>query len=169
MCSPLISFNKKHINSFVALLSATLFIHPIVHAVSFNIPKSVIDKGIMLKFPLEKKFVNLENPVTLFNPANQKIEICGDWKVKLVQQKGSFCVDFHPYWNKQRNDIEISSVNLLKLTANEGREVSSSIAGLLNLTLLSLLDGTSIYHVSDFDGKFISNIEIKTDYLIIDF
>ena len=66
-----------------------------------------------------------------------------------------------PVWNKDKGDIEISKVNILKLSTSDGKELSSSIAGTLNSTLLTVLDGTSVYHVPDMIGKRLDAIEVQ--------
>jgi hypothetical protein len=43
----------------------------------------------------------------------------------------------------------------------DGKELSSPIAANLNATLLTLLDGTSVYHVPDMIGKRIDAIEVQ--------
>lgn len=73
---------------------------------------------------------------------------------------GSF-VDTQPVWNKDKGDIEISKVNLLKLTTADGKELPAVIANTLNATLLTLLDGTSVYHVPDMIGKRLERIEVQ--------
>jgi hypothetical protein len=49
----------------------------------------------------------------------------------------------------------------LNLTTSDGKELSSTIAGTLNSTLLTLLDGTSVYHVPDMVGKKLDAIEVQ--------
>ena len=132
-----------------------------VSALSLNIPKSLIDLGMAKKFPKEKLTITLDQPVTKFSKERQKIELCGTWASKLPQRKGEFCVDTQPVWNKDKGDIEISKVNILKLTTADGKELSGTISGTLNSTVLTLLDGTSVYHVPDMIGKRIDAIEIQ--------
>jgi len=140
---------------------ALLFAIQTAAALSLSIPKSLIDLAVAKKFPKEKLTITLDQPVTKFSKERQKIELCGTWAIKLPQRTGEFCVDTQPVWNKDKGDIEISKVNILKLTTADGKEVSSTIAGTLNSTLLTLLDGTSVYHVPDMIGKKLDAIEIQ--------
>jgi hypothetical protein len=106
--------------------------------------------------------------VTKFSKERQKIELCGTWASKIPQRSGDFCVDTQPVWNKTKGDIEISKVNILKITMGDGKELSSPIAANLNATLLTLLDGTSVYHVPDMIGKRIDAIEVlETSFKLI--
>ncbi len=132
-----------------------------VSALSLNIPKSLIDLGLAKKFPKEKLTITLDQPVTKFSKERQKIELCGTWASKIPQRSGEFCVDTQPVWNKEKGDIEISKVNILKLTTADGKELSGTISGTLNSTVLTLLDGTSVYHVPDMIGKRLDAIEIQ--------
>ena len=132
-----------------------------VSALSLNIPKSLIDLGMAKKFPQEKLTITLDQPVTKFSKERQKIELCGTWASKIPQRSGEFCVDTQPVWNKEKGDIEISKVNILKLTTADGKELSGTISGTLNSTVLTLLDGTSVYHVPDMIGKRLDAIEIQ--------
>ena len=132
-----------------------------VSALSLNIPKSLIDLGMAKKFPKEKLTITLDQPVTKFSKERQKIELCGTWASKLPPRKGEFCVDTQPVWNKDKGDIEISKVNILKLATADGKELSGTISGTLNSTVLTLLDGTSVYHVPDMIGKRLDAIEIQ--------
>jgi len=132
-----------------------------VSALSLNIPKSLIDLGMAKKFPKEKLTITLDQPVTKFSKERQKIELCGTWASKIPQRSGEFCVDTQPVWNKEKGDIEISKVNILKLTTADGKELSGTITGTLNSTVLTLLDGTSVYHVPDMIGKRLDAIEIQ--------
>jgi hypothetical protein len=130
-------------------------------AFTLSIPKSLIDIGVAKKFPREKLSITLDKPVTVFSKDRQKIELCGVWSSKLPSKSGDFCVDTQPVWNKEKGDIEISKVNILKLTAGDGKELSSSITTALNSTILTLLDGTSVHHVSEMIGKRLDAIEIQ--------
>lgn len=130
-------------------------------ALSLSVPKSLIDIGVAKKFPLEKLTITLDKPVTRFSKERQKIELCGVWTIKLAQRSGEFCVDTQPVWNREKGDIEISKVNILKLTTAEGRELSGAVMNTLNSALLTLLDGTSFYHVPDMVGKRLDNIEVQ--------
>jgi hypothetical protein len=132
-----------------------------VSALSLNIPKSLIDLGMAKKFPKEKLTITLDQPATKFSKERQKIELCGTWASKIPQRSGEFCVDTQPVWNKEKGDIEISKVNILKLTTADGKELSGTISGTLNSTVLTLLDGTSVYHVPDMIGKRLDAIEIQ--------
>jgi hypothetical protein len=148
-------FNKFLFASAIFLVVNT------VSALSLNIPKSLIDLGMAKKFPKEKLTITLDQPVTKFSKERQKIELCGTWASKIPQRSGDFCVDTQPVWNKEKGDIEISKVNILKLVTADGKELSGSISGTLNSTVLTLLDGTSVYHVPDMIGKRLDAIEIQ--------
>ena len=141
--------------------SAFLLIIQTAAALSLSIPKPLIDLAVAKKFPKEKLTITLDQPVTKFSKERQKIELCGTWASKLPQRKGEFCVDTQPVWNKEKGDIEISKVNILKLTTADGKELSGTISGTLNSTVLTLLDGTSVYHVPDMIGKRLDAIEIQ--------
>ena len=148
-------FNKFLFASAIFLVVNT------VSALSLNIPKSLIDLGMAKKFPKEKLTITLDQPVTKFSKERQKIELCGTWASKIPQRSGDFCVDTQPVWNKEKGDIEISKVNILKLATADGKELSGAISGTLNSTVLTLLDGTSVYHVPDMIGKRLDAIEIQ--------
>jgi hypothetical protein len=141
--------------------SAIFLVVNTVSALSLNIPKSLIDLGMAKKFPKEKLTITLDQPVTKFSKERQKIELCGTWASKIPQRSGEFCVDTQPVWNKEKGDIEISKVNILKLATADGKELSGAISGTLNSTVLTLLDGTSVYHVPDMIGKRLDAIEIQ--------
>jgi len=141
--------------------SALFLIIQTAAALSLSIPKPLIDLAVAKKFPKEKLTITLDQPVTKFIKERQKIELCGTWASKLLQRKGEFCVDTQPVWNKDKGDIEISKVNILKLTTSDGKELSSNVTGTLNSTLLTLLDGTSVYHVPDMIGKRLDAIEVQ--------
>ena len=141
--------------------SAIFLVVNTVSALSLNIPKSLIDLGMAKKFPKEKLTITLDQPVTKFSKERQKIELCVTWASKIPQRSGEFCVDTQPVWNKEKGDIEISKVNILKLTTADGKELSGTISGTLNSTVLTLLDGTSVYHVPDMIGKRLDAIEIQ--------
>ena len=131
------------------------------NALSLSIPKSLIDKAVSTKFPKEKLTIKLDQPLTKFDKERQKIELCGTWSSKLPQKGGEFCIDFQPQWNKTKGDIQIAKVNILKLTEGEIKALPAALTTTLNSTLLTLLDGTSVYHVSDMVGKHIDNIEVQ--------
>lgn len=130
-------------------------------ALSIGIPKSLIDKAVVAKFPKEKLSVKLENPSTSFSKERQRIELCGNWSSKLAQKSGDFCIDFQPQWNKAKGDIVLSKLNILKLTAGDEKSLPSTLAATLNSTVLTLLDGTSLYHVPDLVGKHLESIELQ--------
>ncbi len=131
------------------------------NALSLSIPKALIDKAVSAKFPKEKLTIKLDQPLTKFDKARQKIELCGTWSSKLPQKGGDFCIDFQPQWNKTKGDIQIAKVNILKLTEGEIKALPAALTATLNSTLLTLLDGTSVYHVPDMVGKHIDNIEVQ--------
>ena len=141
--------------------SAFFLIIQTAAALSLSIPKPLIDLAVAKKFPKEKLTITLDQPVTKFSKERQKIELCGTWASKLPPRKGEFCVDTQPVWNKDKGDIEISKVNILKFTTSDGKELSSSITATLNSTLLTVLDGTSVYHVPDMIGKKLDAIEVQ--------
>ena len=130
-------------------------------SLTLSIPKSLIDLGVAKKFPKEKLSITLDKPVTAFSRERQKIELCGTWTSKLPAKSGEFCVDTQPVWNKDKGDIEISKVNILKLTAGDGKELSSGVSSALNSSILTLLDGTSVHHVNEMIGKRLDAIEIQ--------
>lgn len=132
-----------------------------VQAISLNVPKGLIDIAVAKKFPKEKATITLDKPTMAMSKARQKVELCGTWASKLPKANGDFCIDTQPVWNKDKGDIEISKVNILKLTTADGKELSAAIANTLNATLLTLLDGTSIYHVPDMIGKRLDGIEVQ--------
>jgi hypothetical protein len=148
-------YNKLLISGALLLAIQT------VAALSLSIPKSLIDLAVAKKFPKEKLTITLDQPITKFSKERQKIELCGTWASKLPQRKGEFCIDTQPVWNKDKGDIEISKVNILKFTTSDGKELSSSITATLNSTLLTVLDGTSVYHVPDMIGKKLDAIEVQ--------
>ncbi len=141
--------------------SAFFLIIQTAAAFSLSIPKPLIDLAVAKKFPKEKLTITLDQPVTKFSKERQKIELCGTWASKLPQLKGEFCVDIQPRWNKEKGDIEISKVNILKLRTSDGKELSGGITGTLNSTLLTALDGISVYHVPDMIGKKLDAIEVQ--------
>ena len=130
-------------------------------ALSLSIPKSLIDLAVVKKFPKEKLTVVLDQPSTKFSKERQKIELCGIWTIKVPQRSGNFCIDTQPVWNKSKGDIEISKVNILKLATADGKELSSTVIHVLNSSLLTMLDGTSVYHVPDMVGKNLESIEVQ--------
>jgi hypothetical protein len=130
-------------------------------ALSLSIPKSLIDLAVVKKFPKEKLTVVLDQPSTKFSKERQKIELCGTWTLKVPQRSGDFCIDTQAVWNKSKGDIEISKVNILKLATADGKELPSTVIHVLNSSLLTMLDGTSVYHVPDMVGKNLESIEVQ--------
>ena len=130
-------------------------------ALSLSIPKSLIDLAVVKKFPKEKLTVVLDQPSTKFSKVRQKIELCGTWTLKVPQRSGDFCIDTQAVWNKSKGDIEISKVNILKLATADGKELPSTVIHVLNSSLLTMLDGTSVYHVPDMVGKNLESIEVQ--------
>ena len=57
----------------------------------------------------------------------------------------------------------------MKLTTADGKELSAAIANTLNATLLTLLDGTSVYHVPDMIGKRLDSIEVQDSGIRLQF
>ena len=138
-------------------------------AISLNVPKGLIDIAVAKKFPKEKATITLDKPTMALSKARQKVELCGTWASKLPKANGDFCIDTQPVWNKDKGDIEISKVNILKLTTADGKELSAAITNTLNATLLTLLDGTSIYHVPDMIGKRLDGIEVQDSGIKLNF
>jgi hypothetical protein len=138
-------------------------------AISLNVPKGLIDIAVAKKFPKEKATITLDKPTMALSKARQKVELCGTWASKLPKANGDFCIDTQPVWNKDKGDIEISKVNILKLTTANGKELSAAIANTLNATLLTLLDGTSVYHVPDMIGKRLDSIEVQDSGIRLQF
>jgi hypothetical protein len=138
-------------------------------AISLNVPKGLIDIAVAKKFPKEKATITLDKPTMAMSKARQKVELCGSWASKLPKANGDFCIDTQPAWNKDKGDIEISKVNILKLTTADGKELSAAIANTLNATLLTLLDGTSVYHVPDMIGKRLDSIEVQDSGIRLQF
>jgi hypothetical protein len=138
-------------------------------AISLNVPKGLIDIAVAKKFPKEKATITLDKPTMAMSKARQKVELCGTWASKLPKANGDFCIDTQPVWNKDKGDIEISKVNILKLTTADGKELSAAIANTLNATLLTLLDGTSVYHVPDMIGKRLDSIEVQDSGIRLQF
>ena len=138
-------------------------------AISLNVPKGLIDIAVAKKFPKEKATITLDKPTMGLSKQRQKVELCGTWASKLPKANGDFCIDTQPVWNKDKGDIEISKVNILKLTTADGKELSAAIANTLNATLLTLLDGTSVYHVPDMIGKRLDSIEVQDSGIRLQF
>jgi hypothetical protein len=72
-------------------------------------------------------------------------------------------------WNKSKGNVEISKVNILKITLGEEKELSNALAATLNTTLLTLFDGTSIYQAPEIIGKNLEGIEITENSLRLKF
>jgi hypothetical protein len=145
---------------FIAFTTILLVTQSVL-AFSLSIPKSLIDSSVVKKFPKEKLTIILDKPTTKFSQERQKIEICGIWTSKLTQRSGDFCIDTQPVWNKEKGDIEISKVNILKLATNDGKELPGSVINAMNSSVLTILDGTSVYHVPDLIGKKLDSIEVQ--------
>ena len=138
-------------------------------AISLNVPKGLIDIAVAKKFPKEKATITLDKPTMALSKARQKVELCGTWASKLPKANGDFCIDTQPVWNKEKGDIEISKVNVLKLSTADGKELSAAVASTLNATVLTLLDGTSVYHVPDMIGKRLDSIEVQDSGIKLNF
>ena len=138
-------------------------------ALSFTIPKSLIESAVSKKFPKEKYSVRLENPSLQLSQEQQKIQLCGQWTSKLVQKTGDFCIDFQPQWNKDTGEVEIAKVNLIKLTAGEDKALPAQVAKALNGSLLQLLDGTAVYKVPETVGKHLESLEVQSSGIRLNF
>jgi len=145
----------------IALLG--LLSYSLSMALSLPVPKVVIDKALEAKFPKERYGIKLESPVTRFKADVQKVELCGVWHIKLPARSGDFCLDFRPLWNKEKADMEMSGLNILKFTAGSDQELPAQTLQILNAMVLPLLDGTAIYHVPDMLGKHLENLKIDTN------
>jgi len=138
-------------------------------AISISVPKGLIDIAVAKKFPKDKATITLDKPMMGLSKQRQKVELCGTWASKLPKANGDFCIDTQPVWNKDKGDIEISKVNVLKLTTADGKELSAAVASTLNATVLTLLDGTSVYHVPDMIGKRLDSIEVQDSGIKLNF
>jgi hypothetical protein len=138
-------------------------------AISISVPKGLIDIAVAKKFPKEKATITLDKPTMGLSKQRQKVELCGTWASKLPKANGDFCIDTQPVWNKDKGDIEISKVNVLKLSTADGKELSAAVASTLNATVLTLLDGTSVYHVPDMIGKRLDSIEVQDSGIKLNF
>ena len=156
-------------NKSIYLSLAWLVFAGSAQAISISVPKGLIDIAVAKKFPKEKATITLDKPTMALSKARQKVELCGTWASKLPKANGDFCIDTQPVWNKDKGDIEISKVNILKLTTADGKELSAAIANTLNATLLTLLDGTSVYHVPDMIGKRLDSIEVQDSGIRLQF
>jgi hypothetical protein len=139
------------------------------NALSFSIPKLLIDSAVAKKFPKEKYSIRLDNPSLQMSQERQKIQLCGQWSSKLVQKNGDFCIDFQPQWNKTTGEVEIAKVNLTKLTTGEDKALPAQVASALNDTVLQLLDGTAVYKVPETVGKHLEGIEVQDSSIRLNF
>jgi hypothetical protein len=156
-------------NKRIYLTLAWLVFAGSAQALSISVPKGLIDIAVAKKFPKDKATITLDKPMLALSKQRQKVELCGTWASKLPKANGDFCIDTQPVWNKDKGDIEISKVNILKLTTADGKELSAAIANTLNATLLTLLDGTSVYHVPDMIGKRLDSIEVQDSGIRLQF
>jgi len=140
-----------------------------IFALALSIPKSIVDNAISKKFPREKLSIALDKPTTKFLKDSQKIELCGVWLSKLSQHKGDFCIDTQLNWNKSKGTVEISKVNIIKITLGEEKEISNALLAALNSTLSAIFDGTSIYQAPEIIGKNLEGIEITDSSLRLKF
>ena len=156
-------------NKSIYLSLAWLVFAGSAQAISISVPKGLIDIAVAKKFPKEKATITLDKPTMGLSKQRQKVELCGTWASKLPKANGDFCIDTQPVWNKEKGDIEISKVNVLKLSTADGKELSAAVASTLNATLLTLLDGTSVYHVPDMIGKRLDSIEVQDSGIKLNF
>ena len=156
-------------NKTIYLSLAWLLFAGSAHAISISVPKALIDIAVAKKFPKEKATITLDKPTLGLSKQRQKVELCGTWASKLPKANGDFCIDTQPVWNKEKGDIEISKVNVLKLSTADGKELPTTIASTLNATVLTLLDGTSVYHVPDMIGKRLDSIEVQDSGIRLQF
>jgi hypothetical protein len=153
----------------IIFIMLTLYVFMLAHAFSIGIPKGVIDTFLNKKFPMEKYTITIDHPITKFKKEIEKIELCGNWSEKLTLTSGEFCVDAQLRWNKRNGDIELSKINLLKINAKGLGELPRSIGQSLNATVLSLLDGTCVYHMTEFMGKHLESIHVEETSLSFKF
>ena len=156
-------------NKSIYLSLAWLVFAGSAQAISISVPKGLIDIAVAKKFPKEKATITLDKPTMGLSKQRQKVELCGTWASKLPKANGDFCIDTQPVWNKEKGDIEISKVNVLKLSTADGKELSAAVASTLNATVLTLLDGTSVYHVPDMIGKRLDSIEVQESGIKLNF
>ena len=156
-------------NKSIYLSLAWLVFADSAQAISISVPKGLIDIAVAKKFPKEKATITLDKPTMGLSKQRQKVELCGTWASKLPKANGDFCIDTQPVWNKDKGDIEISKVNVLKLSTADGKELSAAVASTLNATVLTLLDGTSVYHVPDMIGKRLDSIEVQDSGIKLNF
>ena len=134
-------------NKIIYLSLAWLVFAGSAQAISISVPKGLIDIAVAKKFPKEKATITLDKPTMGLSKQRQKVELCGTWAIKLPKANGDFCIDTQPVWNK--------------LSTADGKELSAAVASTLNATVLTLLDGTSVYHVPDMIGKRLDSIEVQ--------
>jgi len=151
------------------LIASNFYLLPLACAFSIGIPKTLIDSAMIKKFPLEKYTVTIDHPITKFKKEIEKIEICGSWSEKLTRAVGEFCVNAQPRWNKSKGDIEISKINVLKMTVKDFGELPASLSHSLNTSVLFLLDGISVYHAPDFMGKHLESIQVEESSIKLNF
>ena len=156
-------------NKSIYITLAWLVFAGSAQAISLSVPKGLIDIAVAKKFPKEKATITLDKPTMGLSKQRQKVELCGTWASKLPKANGDFCIDTQPVWNKEKGDIEISKVNVLKLSTADGKELSAAVASTLNATVLTLLDGTSVYHVPDMIGKRLDSIEVQDSGIKLNF
>jgi hypothetical protein len=156
-------------NKSIYITLAWLVFAGSAQAISLSVPKGLIDIAVAKKFPKEKATITLDKPTMALSKQRQKVELCGTWASKLPKSNGDFCIDTQPVWNKGKGDIEISKVNVLKLSTADGKELPAAVASTLNATLLTLLDGTSVYHVPDMIGKRLNSIEVQDSGIKLNF
>ena len=156
-------------NKSIYLSLAWLVFAGSAQAISISVPKGLIDIAVAKKFPKEKATITLDKPTMGLSKQRQKVELCGTWASKLPKANGDFCIDTQPVWNKEKGDIEISKVNVLKLSTADGKELSAAVASTLNATVLTLLEGTSVYHVPDMIGKRLDSIEVQDSGIKLNF
>jgi hypothetical protein len=156
-------------NKSIYLSLAWLVFAGSAQAISISVPKGLIDIALAKKFPKEKATITLDKPTMGLSKQRQKVELCGTWASKLPKANGDFCIDTQPVWNKDKGDIEISKVNVLKLSTADGKELSAAVASTLNATVLTLLDGTSVYHAPDMIGKRLDSIEVQDSGIKLNF
>jgi hypothetical protein len=156
-------------NKSIYISLAWLLFAGSAQAIAISVPKALIDIAVAKKFPKEKATITLDKPTLALSKQRQKVELCGTWASKLPKAHGDFCIDTQPVWNKEKGDIEISKVNVLKLSTADGKELPATIASTLNATVLTLLDGTSVYHVPDMIGKRLDSIEVQDSGIRLQF
>ena len=132
-------------------------------AFTVPLPKALIDQALAAKFPKERYGIQLDSPVTRFKPDTQRVELCGVWHLNAPLKSGDFCLDFKPVWNKDKGEIQMSALNILKFTAGADQVLPAPTQQILNAMVLPLLDGTAIYHVPSVVGQRLDNFKIDTN------